>query len=238
MTDRRNQDGPGKLYGVGVGPGDPELMTIKAVRVIRECDILIVPGKEPEDTVAYRIARQAVPEAAEKELAGVHMPMTKDPAKLEESHREAAAAVREILDSGKTAAFLTLGDPCIYSTYSYIQKQLKEEGYLTEIINGIPSFLAASAAFNEVLTEGADMLHIIPATYQIEEGMNLSGTRVLMKCGRRLPEVRACIERKKGTAGKMIERCGMEGERIYQSAQEFPEESGYYSLVIVKDGQA
>lgn len=237
MTENRKQVRPGKLYGVGVGPGDPELLTLKAARIIRESDILIVPGKDPKDTVAYRIARQAVPEAEGKELAGVHMPMTKDPAKLAVSHKEAADYIREILDSGKQAAFLTLGDPCIYSTFSYIQKQLKKAGYVTEIVNGIPSFLAASAAFNEVLTEGADMLHIIPATYQIEEGMNLPGTRVLMKCGKKLPEVRACIE-KNGTDGKMIERCGMEGEKIYRSAKEFPEESGYYSLVIVKEKQA
>ena len=81
------------------------------------------------------------------------------------------------------------------------------------------------------------MLHIIPATYQIEEGMGLPGTKVLMKCGKKLPEVRACIE-KNGTDGKMIERCGMEGEMIYRSVKEFPEESGYYSLVIVKETQA
>lgn len=68
----------GKLFGVGVGPGDPELMTLKAVRLIRECDIVFVPGKVPEETVAYQIAVQAVPEICDKKLVGINMPMTKD----------------------------------------------------------------------------------------------------------------------------------------------------------------
>ena len=75
MDDKKHR---GIAYGVGVGPGDPELMTLKACRLIRENDVIAVPGKVPQDAVAYKIAVQAVPELAEKELIPVYMPMVKD----------------------------------------------------------------------------------------------------------------------------------------------------------------
>ena len=235
---QREQHAAGTLSGVGVGPGDPELMTGKALRVIRECEVLAVPGRIPKETVAYQIARGALKEVEEKELLGLHLPMTKDASVLAESHKKAAEEIKKILDTGKNVAFLTLGDPCIYSTFAYVQKPLQEAGYETKIINGIPSFLAVSARLNEVLTEGAQMLHVIPATYQVEEGMKLDGTRVLMKCGKKLPEIGRILKEKEDLTGKLVERCGMEGEQIYENPEEFPEESGYYSLMIVKEEQA
>ena len=83
------------------------------------------------------------------------------------------------LEAGRNCVFLTLGDPCIYSTYIYVHKQLSKQGYQTEIVSGIPSFLAVSAKLNEGLVEGAQMLHVIPATYQVEEGMDLPERKCL-----------------------------------------------------------
>ena len=114
----------GTLYGVGVGPGDPELMTLKAVRLIRENMIIAVPGADPKETVAYKIAVQAVPELAEKELLPIYMPMTHDPEELEKNHSKGAQTLEEVLDKGKNIVFLTLGDPCVYSTFSYLQERL------------------------------------------------------------------------------------------------------------------
>ena len=91
----------GTLYGVGVGPGDPELMTLKAVRLIRENMIIAVPGADPKETVAYKIAVQAVPELAEKELLPIYMPMTHDPEELERNHAKGAKSLEEVLDQGK-----------------------------------------------------------------------------------------------------------------------------------------
>jgi len=85
----------GILYGVGVGPGDPELMTLKAVRLIKENDIIAVPGAEVRETVAYKIAVQAVPELADKELLPIYMPMTHDKAELELNHEKGAKALEE-----------------------------------------------------------------------------------------------------------------------------------------------
>lgn len=95
----------GKLYGVGVGPGDPELLTLKALRVIGESDVIAVPGRRPRETVAYRIAAEACKDMGQKKLLGIHMPMTKDEDELEKSHEEGIKLLREQLDQGKSVAF-------------------------------------------------------------------------------------------------------------------------------------
>ena len=118
----------GTLYGVGVGPGDPELMTLKAVRMIRENEIIAVPGADVKETVAYKIAVQAVPELEEKELLPIYMPMTHDAKELEENHAKGAKALEACLDQGKNVVFLTLGDPCVYATFSYLQHRVEADG--------------------------------------------------------------------------------------------------------------
>ena len=107
----------GTLYGVGIGPGDPELLTLKAVRLIRENEVIALPGEKPEETVAYQISVQAVPELADKTLLALTMPMTKDKALLNENYDRAAEKIADQLDQGKNVVFLTLGDPTVYSTY-------------------------------------------------------------------------------------------------------------------------
>lgn len=99
----------GILYGVGVGPGDPELMTLKAVRMIRENEVIAVPGADVRETVAYKIAVQAVPELADKELLPIYMPMTHDKEELERNHEKGAKALEAVLDTGKNVVFLTTG---------------------------------------------------------------------------------------------------------------------------------
>lgn len=223
----------GKIYGVGIGPGDPELLTIKAVKTIQACEVIAVPGKDPGQTVAYRIARQACPEIEEKELVGIDMPMTKDRAVLKESHDKGTEKLGQILLAGKSIAFLTLGDPCVYSTYLYLHEKLLEKGFDAELVSGIPSFCAASARLKEGLAKRAEQIHIIPASYQIDEALKLAGTKILMKAGRKIGEVKEQLKASDQTVS-MIENCGMEGERIYYGAEEIPETAGYYSLLIVK----
>lgn len=226
----------GKLYGIGIGPGDPELLTLKAVRLIKESPVIAVPGQVKEETVAYKIVKQAIPELDEKEFVPVHMPMTKDPVKLEESHAQATKAITDVLDSGKDVAFLTLGDPTVYSTYIYVHKRVEALGYETEIISGITSFCAVSAKLNTSLVEKAEPLHVIPASYQIEEALKLPGTKVLMKAGKKIASVKQTLK-EMGCEGMMIENCGMPDEKIYRSVDEINENAGYYSLIIVKEGE-
>ncbi|KIR01589.1 Cobalt-precorrin-2 C20-methyltransferase [Lachnospiraceae bacterium TWA4] len=225
----------GKLYGIGIGPGDPELLTLKALRLIKECPVIAVPGTVKEDTVAYKIVKQAYPELDQKEFVAVDMPMTKDPVKLEESHAQATKNVSDVLDAGKDVAFLTLGDPTVYSTYIYVHQRIVALGYETEIVSGITSFCAVSAKLNEGLVEKSEPLHVIPASYQIEDALKLPGTKVLMKAGKKMSKVKATLK-EMGCQGMMIENCGMPDEKVYRSVDEINENAGYYSLVIVKGG--
>ncbi|MCI8320562.1 MAG: precorrin-2 C(20)-methyltransferase [Dorea sp.] len=224
----------GKLYGIGVGPGDPELLTLKALRLIKESDVIAVPGKIPQETVAYKIVEGIYPELWKKELLGIHMPMTKDAKVLKESHEEGVRRLCGKLEEGKVIAFLTLGDPTIYSTYSYLHMGVKKMGYSVEIVSGVPSFCAAAARMNSGIAEGAQQLHIIPASYETKMALALPGTKILMKAGQRISDIK---EQLNGCAAEicMVENCGMDGEHIYHGIEQMPETAGYYTLVIVKE---
>ena len=227
----------GKLYGVGVGPGDPELLTLKALRLIKDNEVIAVPGKEIQASVAYQIVKGAYEELDEKTLIPVAMPMTKDPQVLKANHDKAADQVESYLKEGKNVVFLTLGDTTVYSTYLYVHKRILERGYEAEIVSGITSFCAVAARLNMGLVEADQPLHVIPATYkaqEMEEILKLPGTKVLMKTGKKMKQVKESIE-KSGQKAVMIENCGMPSEKIYRSAEEIPEDSGYYSLIIVKE---
>lgn len=246
----------GTFTGVGVGPGNPELMTIRAVRAIRGCSTVAVPisDRELEHTIlcscgdpeenrvrkylegctAWQIAGNAVPELNEKQVILLPMPMVKDRDRLKEIHDRDAAEVAKLLDEGQQVVFLTLGDPTVYSTCMYIHKRLKAKGYPTEIVPGVPSFCAAAARMDISLVENRDELHVLPASYDIEKSLELPGTKVLMKSGKKISDVRRLLL-EKGLEAEMVENCGMENERVYLSAEEIPEEAGYYSLLIVKE---
>lgn len=224
----------GKLYGIGVGPGDPELITLKALRLTKEADVLALPGKIPQETVAYKIMKGAYPEIDEKRMIPVYFPMTKDKEELERCHTDGTNTIKKELDEGHNVVFLTLGDPTVYSTYIYVHKKIQELGYETEIISGIPSFCAVSARLNTGLVEKAEPLHVIPASYQIEEALKLPGTKVLMKAGKKMKAVKEQMKAL-GEEGMMIENCGMQDEKIYRNVDEIPDDAGYYSLIIVKD---
>lgn len=227
----------GILYGIGVGPGDPELLTLKALRLIKESDVIVVPGRTATESVAYEIVKGAYPQLDEKTLVSVEMPMTKDPQILEANHQKAAELIEGFLKEKKKVAFLTLGDPTVYSTYLYVHKRILKYGYKAEIVSGIPSFCASAARLNIGLAERREPLHIIPASYRAEEMerfLELPGTKVLMKSGKKMGQVKESILRS-GQQAVMVENCGMPGENIYHSAEEIPEQAGYYSLIIVKE---
>ena len=221
----------GILYGVGVGPGDPELMTLKAVNIARLADVIAVPHKEPAKCTALNIAVKAVPELREKPILPVDMPMTKDKAKLEQAFAAGAQTLTEALEEGKTVCFLTLGDPTVYSTYLYLHKRVAGAGYRAEIVPGVPSFCAAAAALGISLCEKEQQLHIIPGTYTPRDALDYPGVKVLMK--NNLPDTLAAL-RERGAQAAMAENCGMENQRLYPTLEQIPEDAGYFSLLIVK----
>lgn len=224
----------GKIYGIGVGPGDPELMTLKAVKLIKEADIIAVPGKEAKQSVAYKIATGAVPEIVQKELLPVPMPMTKDREVLAEAHRKGSDMLEKQLDQGKTVAFLTLGDPTVYCTFSYLQHHLETDGYKVELVPGISSIMACAAKLGIPLAEWDEPVHIIPGTLTEDIMPDSKGTYVLMKSASRMKDVKDDL-RISGRNVQAILNCGMENERICRNLDEIPDDAGYFALVIAKE---
>ncbi len=223
----------GTAYGVGVGPGDPELMTQKAVRLIRENGIIAVAGKDAKEAAAYRIAASVVPEIADKELVPVYMPMVRDRELIEQEHRKGAALLESYLDQGRNVVYITLGDPSIYCTFSYLQEILLADGYDVEIVPGITSFCAAAAVLKTPLAEWDEPLHIVPAVHKTDERLDQNGNYVLMKPASHMPEIKQLL-RQSGRKVFAAENCGMENERIYRSAEEIPDDAGYYTLIVAK----
>lgn len=229
----------GKLYGIGVGPGDPELMTLKAVRIITECDMAAGPLVNGENQTAFEIAKKAVPELEEKPFLSVPMPMTRDLKEANKNRDRAAKMIIEELSKGKDIAFLTLGDPTVYSTYLYLHQRVRKAGYDSQIIPGVPSFCAAAAALETSLVEGKEPLVIVPGSYECtEEMLSVPGNKVLMKTGRAFEEVKGLLK-KHGLFDQtqMAEQCGMEGERVYHTLDEAPQNPHYFSVLLVKPGQ-
>lgn len=224
----------GIAYGVGVGPGDPEYMTLKAVRLIRENRVIAVPGQTAKESAAYKIAVQAVPELAEKELVPVYMPMVKDRKLIDAEHRKGAELLKSYLDRGENVVFLTLGDPSIYCTFSYIQHYLEADGYPVELVSGITSFCAAAARLNLPLAEWDEPIHIVPAVHKTEDRLEQDGNYVLMKSASHMKEVKALLL-SSGREVSAVVNCGMENEAVYRSAEEIPDDAGYFSLIIAKE---
>lgn len=221
----------GIAYGVGVGPGDPELMTCKAIRLIRENHVIAVPGTVPEEAVSYQIAAAAVPEIAGKELLPVSMPMSNDPEVIREAHQKGARQIEGYLDQGKNVVYLTLGDPTIYCSFSYLQQILGEDGYRTELVNGVPSFCAAAARLNRPLAQWDEPVHLVPAAHNKEQMFSEEGNYVLMKSAGSMKEVKKLLL-EKGFTGSAVENCGMDNEKVYLCLEEIPENAGYLTLVI------
>lgn len=223
----------GTLIGIGMGPGDPELLTLKALGALKRCDVIAVPDSGREESAAYLIAWTAWPRIERKPSLAVPMPMTHDLGKLRESHRAAADAIEAQLDAGRNVGFVTLGDPTVYSTYMYVHALVAGDGYATEIVSGVTSFCAAAAQLGMSLGERAQMIHIVPSSHGVAEALKLPGVKILMKAGSRMAEVKASLLAS-GQAAVMVENCGMPNERVYRGAAEIPDRSGYFSVIIVK----
>ena len=167
-------------------------------------------------------------------LLPIYMPMTHDAKELEENHAKGAKALEACLDQGKNVVFLTLGDPCVYSTFSYLQHRVEADGYHTELVSGITSFCAAAARLNISLSEWNEQLHIVPAVHRLDSELTESGNYILMKSGKKMNQVKEILA-KSGRDVLMVENCGMPEEHIYHGVEEIPDDAGYYSLIIAKE---
>ena len=223
----------GKLYGVGVGPGDPELLTRKAERVLGEADIVAVPDKGAGEKTALNIVSDLV---AGKELLYCPAPMVRDQAVLEASYQARADRICARLDEGKTVAFITLGDPTVYSTYIYVHKKVLARGYEAELIPGVPSFCAVAARLNTSLCEGAERLLIVPASHDAADCLDIRANKVFMKAGKAIGELQGQLaERGLLEHASLVANCGMEGELVCPRFADMTDGTGYFSIVLVKE---
>ena len=225
----------GIFYGVGIGPGDPELITRKAVRILESCLVIAAPQTGGERTLALEIARQAA-DLSGKTIVTLPFAMSRDREKQRAAHEAAVEAIVPHLREGRDVAMLNLGDVSIYATYGYLMGLIQEQGFETEMIPGVPSFCAAAARLGISLTEMNQPLHILPAGgCAVEEELALTGTKVLMKSGKRLPQVVEALKAdgrlEKSSA---VLNCGLPGEQVYRDLTELPEDPGYFLTVIVK----
>ena len=223
----------GKLYGVGVGPGDPELVTKKAERVLREADIVAVPDKGAGEKTALNIVSDLV---AGKELLYCPTPMVRDRAVLDGCYEQIANDICSLLDEGKNVAFITLGDPTVYSTYIYVHKKVLARGYEAELIPGVPSFCAVAARLNTSLCEGAERLLIVPASHDAADCLDIRANKVFMKAGKAIGELQAQLaERDMLEHASLVANCGMEGELVCPHFADMTDGTGYFSIVLVKE---
>lgn len=221
----------GKLYGVSTGPGDPELMTLKAVRIIERCSVIAAPITHGKNCAALSIVEGAC-DLSGKTVIKLEFSMSRDERVLADSHIAAADTLTRYLESGRDVAFVSIGDISVYSTFSYIAGIVRERGYETEVCAGVTSFCAAAAAVGEPLVLGNEPLIVIPAgNGDLENLCSLTGTKVIMKSGCSVAEIKQKLNGRKAFA---VENCGYDNQKIYGSIDEIDNKSGYFTTIIVK----
>ena len=225
----------GTLYGVSIGPGEPELITLKAMNIISNSRYIATPHTGTGDSLALSIVSQAI-DLSDKEIMKLEFPMTKDKDILAKSHEEAASAIADVLDTGNDVAMLNLGDVTIYSTFAYTMDKLLEKDYNVEVIPGVTSFCASASKLKIGLTTMNEPLHIIPATgIDLREALQMPGSKVLMKIGKSMPKlIEVLKELNLEDNVYAVENCGLENEKIYNNLDEFDGNMGYFTIVVVK----
>ena len=232
----------GTLYGIGVGPGDPDLITLKAVKTLQKVDVVLAAAStKNEASLALTIARPHLrPEA---EIVRLNFPMTRDQAVLDKAWRENAATVAAILDAGKSAAFLTLGDPLTYSTFGYLLRTLNLLAEIpVEVIPGITSYQAAAAFTGRVLVESGESLAVVSGVAKEEELTRVlenSQCAVILKAYKNMPTIRRVLE-KLGLSDScvFVTRLGHAGEEVITGLDNVPDKPSYFSLILVRKGAA
>ncbi|MEU7281820.1 precorrin-2 C(20)-methyltransferase [Streptomyces sp. NPDC045431] len=232
----------GKLYGVGLGPGDPNLMTVAAVKAIAAADVIAYHCARHGRSIARSIAAEHIREdqIEERLMYPLTVETTDHPGgyrgALNDFYEEASARLAAHLDAGRTVAVLAEGDPLFYGSYQHMHKRLAHR-YDTEVIPGVTSVSAAAARLGEPLCEAEEVLTIIPGTLPEDEltaRLAATDSAVVMKLGRTFPTVRRALER----AGRLedaryVERAFMSGERTGELASVDPQTVPYFSVAVL-----
>ena len=228
----------GRFYGIGVGPGDPELLTLKGLRLLQAADCIAIPKTRGEaGSTALHIVEQFI---EGKPLLELVLPMTRDQEVLRQAWADGAQAVMERLDAGQNVAFITLGDATLFSTLMYIFRPIKAAGYAWELVPGITAPSAAAARLGIGLADGTEDLAILAATAdlaKVEQTIANHSNTVLMKGAAQWPAIAEILQRQ-GVLDKTaaVERCSMENERVFTDVSEMPEDLSYFLTAIIRKG--
>jgi len=230
----------GKFYGIGVGPGDPELLTLKAYRTLERVEVLCVPKSSTDkESLALAVVSKVLPrEFVQLEL---HFPMSRDHSVLQRSWAEAGEKVAGEVMAGRQVAFLTIGDPMLYSTYGYVLRYLKKNypSLETETIPGVVAFSACAAYQQVPLVVGEESLAVVPAVYGVEKLRDILlcfDSVVLMKVNRCFPLVFALL-RELGLEKRAVyvSRCGYPDQYITGDLESLLDRDlDYMSMIIVR----
>jgi precorrin-2/cobalt-factor-2 C20-methyltransferase len=226
---------------MGVGPGDPELLTVKAASILGRCPHVVVPkAKADGDSVALEIAGRYVHAGAT--IHELVFPMVTDKAELAKSWRESAKTIAALLETGADVCFLTLGDALVYSTYIYLLRELK--AILPELkvvtVPGITSFSAVAALTDFALGEGKEPITVIPTADDltaVRRAIQTGGTVVLMKIGKRLGDILDILE-ETGVIDDavFVQRAGQPTQRVELDLRKLRGEApqaGYLSVILI-----
>ena len=225
----------GKLYGIGIGPGDTELLTIKAYKILKNVDVICSPrSAESKPSIALSIIKPVLDEREEEyEIIDPIFPMIEDKNELNTYWNHAANTIIPKLEEGRDVAFITLGDPTIFSTFLYVEKRISKEGFEIEIVPGITSFTGCAAAAGISLVEKDEILVIVPKIdHRLEKILEYGDTFVIMKTSRHsetLEEVVNKDEREKTIIS--VQNCSMSDEMVFKG---FSRDKKYLSTTIVK----
>ena len=184
-----------ELIGIGVGPGDPELLTVKAVNAIHNADVILCPAsKEDRPSIAFSVVSQLIDKSKNQEIIKLIFPMTKDREVLEQTWKKNAKIMAEVVLSGKNAVYLTVGDPYLYSTWIYMHKEIEKNfpAVKISVIPGIVSLFTFASKVGVSIAEGAEKVSIIPSCYDlttVKEIAKNSETLVFLKDGRYFDQV-------------------------------------------------
>lgn len=235
-----NSTETGKLYGIGVGPGNPEWLTLQAVRVLHSCQVIFAPRAQiKKESLALEIVKPHLnPDAVIRELT---FPMSKSAKVLDEAWSEAADAVEKELRAGKDVGFITIGDCMLYSTYIYLKRALEQRipDLCSESIPGIPAFVAAASLADIPLGEGRQPLVIVPASgdlSRVEWALESDGTVVVMKVGEKLPALREILQNHNADGPAVLaSRVGLARQCIVslEEKNRIDTETAYLSLALV-----
>ena len=226
----------GKFYAVSTGVGDPELITLKALRILKETKVWAVPVSPNGSSTVLHIVEGLV-DCSEKKMLMLKTAMSTAKDVLQHFHDEQANEIEQALGQGEDVAMISLGDVSLYSTAAYIVEKLMAKGYECAMIPGVTSACAAACALNLSLADMKEAVHIIPAAYgDMDEALSLKGTKVLMKSGKSLSGLLDKI-REKGLSenAALVANCGMENEVLCRDINEMDKMTGYFTTVVVKD---